>query len=86
MDNKQIKLANNSEMTTSPEKGIFPHLMTENDLIQFLRIPQLSTATDYHNVIKNLIRFRDLPRIQICNKLLFPKKAVLEWIDKETIQ
>jgi hypothetical protein len=28
---------------------------------------------------------RDLPRIQICNKLLFPKKAILQWINNETI-
>jgi hypothetical protein len=63
-----------------------PDLLTIDEVIQFLRIPQLSTAQDHHNVVKNLIRFRDLPRIQICNKLLFPKEAVLEWIEKETIQ
>ena len=63
-----------------------PDLLTEEQLIQFLQIPEVSSANDYHNVVKNLIRFRDLPRIQICNKLLFPKKAVLEWIEKETIK
>jgi hypothetical protein len=63
-----------------------PDLLTIDEVSQVLRIPELSTTSDYHNVINNLIRFRDLPRIKICNKLLFPKKAVLEWIEKETIQ
>lgn len=63
-----------------------PDLMTEEELIQFLRIPEVSTAKDYANVVYNLIRMRDLPRIHICNKILYPTKAVLEWIDKETIR
>ena len=62
-----------------------PDLLTEKELVHFLRIPEVSTASDHHNVIKNLIRFRDLPRIQICNKLLYPRQAVLEWIMSETI-
>ena len=63
-----------------------PDLLTEGELIEFLRIPQVSTAKDYHNVVENLIRFKDLPRIQICKRLLFPKKAVLEWVEKETVR
>jgi hypothetical protein len=63
-----------------------PDLLTIDEVIQVLRITQVSTSSDHHNVIKNLIRFRDLPRIQICNKLLFPKKAVLEWVEKETVK
>ena len=62
-----------------------PDLMTEQELVQFLRIPHVSKANNYSNVVKNLIRFRDLPRVQICNKLLYPKKAILEWVEKETI-
>ena len=62
-----------------------PALMTEQELVQFLRIPEISKATDYSNVIKNLIRMRDLPRVEVCNRLLFPRKAILEWIDKEVI-
>lgn len=62
----------------------FPDLMTESDLIRFLRIPEISTAKDHHNVIANLIRYRALPRIHISKRLLFPKKAILEWVDKET--
>lgn len=63
---------------------VVPDLMTEEELIEFLRIPFVSTAKDYRNVVKNLIRLRDLPRLQIGKRLLFPKQAVLEWINQET--
>ena len=62
----------------------FSDLLTEAELIQFLRIPEVSKAKDLRNVIKNLIRFHDLPRIQLCKRLLFPKKAILAWIDNNT--
>ena len=68
------------------EQQLDYELMTEDELVLFLRIPEVSKASDYHNVVQNLIRFRDLPRIHICKKILFPKKAVLEWIEKETIK
>ena len=63
-----------------------PDLMTEEEVIKFLRIPEITSAKDHHNVICNLNRYRDLPRIQVCKKLLFPKNAVLEWINKETVR
>jgi len=75
-----VKLSCNLDLTNLPD------LLTIDEVIQVLRIPQLSTASDYHNVIKTLIRFQDLPRIKICKKRLFPKKAILEWIEKKTIQ
>ncbi len=59
--------------------------MTEAELVVFLRIPEVSTSKNYHNVIKNLIRFRDLPRIRVGKGLLFPKRAVLEWINQQTV-
>ena len=62
-----------------------PELMTMDEVIIFLRIPEISTAKDYANVIKNLIRMRGLPRIHICQKLLFPRQAILEWVMKEII-
>jgi len=61
-----------------------PDLMSEQELIQFLRIPEVSKSSDYRNVIKNLVRMRDLPRIELCGRRLFPRKAVLEWIENET--
>jgi hypothetical protein len=64
----------------------YPPLLTEEELIQLLRIPETSKATDFHNVIINLIRFRNLPRIHISKKVLFPLNAIIEWINKETIR
>ena len=59
-------------------------LMTEVELIAFLRIPEVSSSKDYHNVIEHLKKIRGLPRIHICRKALFPKKAILDWIEKES--
>ena len=59
-------------------------LMTESELIQFLRIPEISNSKNYHNVIEHLKKFRGLPRIHICRKALYPKRAILEWLEKET--
>ena len=73
-----------SEITIGTDKHLGPELMTEDELVQFLRIPDISGSKDHHNVIEHLKRFRDLPRIHICNKALYPKTAILEWIKKET--
>ena len=70
--------AQNDEFTISPA------VMTEGELIQFLRIPTISKATNHHNVIENLKRLRNLPRVHICNKALYPKEAVMEWIRQQT--
>ena len=59
-------------------------LMTESEVVLFLRIPEISNSKDYHNVIEHLKKFRGLPRIHICRKALYPKKAILEWMEKET--
>ena len=61
-----------------------PQLMTQNELIRFLRIPEISAAKNQHNVIEHLKRYRSLPRIRLCNKTLYPLNAILEWIEKET--
>ena len=63
-----------------------PELMTEDEIFQFLRIPEISHSKDYHNVIEHLKRYRSLPRIHICNKALYPKKAILDWLEKETLR
>jgi len=62
----------------------FPTIMTEEELIQFFRIPSISKAGDHHNVVENLKRLRNLPRIHICNRVLYPKEAILQWIEQET--
>ena len=58
-------------------------LMTESEVIRFLRIPEISGSKNYHNVIEHLKKFRGLPRIHICRKALYPKKAILKWVEKE---
>ena len=40
----------------------FRELLTEEELILFLRIPEVSKAKNYHFVVENLKRMRDLPR------------------------
>ena len=61
-----------------------PDLMTEEELIFFLRISQISGSIDHHNTIEHLKRVRNLPRIHICNKTLYPREAILKWVERET--
>lgn len=59
-------------------------LMTESELIVFLRIPQVSKSSNYHNVVENLKRMHELPRIHLCGKPLYPLEAIKEWIRAKT--
>jgi hypothetical protein len=61
-----------------------PELLTEEELVAFLRIPEVSNAADYHNVIENLKRMHGLPRIHICGKPLYPLQAIQRWIEEKT--
>ena len=61
-----------------------PELLTEEELIVYLRISQISTAKNYHNVIDNLKRMHGLPRIHICGKPLYPIEAIRKWIINKT--
>ena len=61
-----------------------PNLMTEEELIKFLRIPQISKAKNYHNVITHLKRYRNLPCIHLCHQPLYPVQAILRWIEEKT--
>ncbi|MCJ7560167.1 hypothetical protein MUO79_06065 [Candidatus Bathyarchaeota archaeon] len=61
-----------------------PELLTEEELVAFLRIPEVSNAADYHNVIENLKRMHGLPRIHICGKPLYPLQAIRTWIEEKT--
>lgn len=72
-----------SESAVPEQPGTFPDLLTEVELIEYLRIPSVTSAANLHNVIEHLKRFRGLPRIHICNKTLYPKKAVLDWIEDQ---
>jgi hypothetical protein len=74
------------QLGTAVQKSSEPtsELMTEAEVIHFLRIPEISDSKNYHNVIEHLKRNRNLPRIHICRKALYPKKAILAWVEKET--
>ena len=65
------------------ETKTYPDLMTEAELIEYLRIPEISRSDQFHNVIENLKRMIDLPRIHLCSKAIYPLKAVRNWVDKE---
>ena len=60
-----------------------PVLMTEAELIVYLRIDVVSTAENLDHVVENLRRMHGLPCIHICRKPLYPQKAVDEWIDEQ---
>lgn len=72
-------------MITKNNNNLFPDLLTEEELIDFLRIPEVSKAQNHHNVIENLKRMHGLPRVHICGKPLYPVEAVREWIKEKTI-
>ena len=63
----------------------YPDIMTESELIQFLRIPEISKSTNYQNVIENLKRMHDLPCIHICRQPLYPLEAIKKWVKEKTI-
>jgi hypothetical protein len=69
---------------TSDLASRFSELMTEAELIEYLRIPEISRSNDHRNVIENLKRMHNLPRIHICGKPLYPREAVIEWIRRKT--
>jgi len=77
-------IVSNNQFLQNFRTNSYPPLLTEEELIQLLRISEITDSSP-HNVILNLIRVRDLPRIHISKKLLFPLNAVFEWINKETI-
>jgi len=69
---------------TNGEWAPGPELLTEAELIDFLRVPQVSKAKSYHNVIANLRRFHELPYVHLCGQPLYPREAILEWIRRRT--
>ena len=69
--------------TNNTQLDSFPELMTEDELIQFLRIPIISKAGNYRNVIYNLKRMHDLPCIHVCKQPLYPLNAIRRWIDEK---
>jgi len=64
----------------------FPELMTRSELVRFLRIPEVSKASNFDYVVDNLQRMHDLPCIHICKQPLYPLVAVRRWIEKKLIK
>jgi hypothetical protein len=60
-----------------------PESLTEGELIQYLRIPLVSSAADYGNVIGNLKRMHGLPCIHISKQPLYPLEAIRQWIQEK---
>jgi len=68
------------------ETKTYPDLMTEQELIDYLRISEVKRSNNPNNpkrYVQRLKSLRGLPRISICNSTLCPLKAVREWIDKQ---
>jgi len=63
------------------EFGPCPTVMTEEELIRFLRIPEISSAKNHQNVIENLKRRYGLPRIHLCGKTVYLTDAVKTWLE-----
>lgn len=57
-------------------------VMTEEELIYFLRIPEISTARDYRHVIENLKRKHGLPRIHLCGRTVYLTDSVKQWLQQ----
>ncbi|HXK36589.1 MAG TPA: hypothetical protein VJ553_03330 [Candidatus Paceibacterota bacterium] len=60
----------------------WPTLLTEEELIRFLRIPEISSATDYRNVVENLKREHGLPRIHLCGRAVYLTDSVKQWLQQ----
>jgi hypothetical protein len=61
---------------------ICPAVMTEGELIRFLRIPEISGASNHHHVIENLKRRHGLPRIHLCGKAVYLADSVRQWLQQ----
>jgi len=62
--------------------GPCPTVMTEEELIRFLRIPEISGASNHHHVIENLKRRHGLPRIHLCGKAVYLADSVRQWLQQ----
>ncbi|MFX0197977.1 MAG: hypothetical protein ACFFCW_17800 [Candidatus Hodarchaeota archaeon] len=63
------------------EYRLCPSVMTEEELIRFLRIPEISNARSHRNVIENLKRTRGLPRIHLCGKTVYLTDSIKAWLE-----
>jgi hypothetical protein len=69
-----------AEPSPSPVLSAYPILLTEDELIDLLRIRETGSTANPYNVIVNLKRMHGLPCIHICKTPLYPLEAVRQWI------
>jgi hypothetical protein len=62
--------------------SLCPTVMTEEELIRFLRIPEISGAINHRHVIENLKRKHGLPRIHLCGKTVYLTDSVKQWLQQ----
>jgi hypothetical protein len=56
--------------------------MTEEELIRFLRIPEISTARNHRHVVENLKHKHGLPRIHLCGRTVYLTDSVRQWLQQ----
>lgn len=64
----------------------WPDLLTESELILYLRIAEVSKANNYRHVIQNLRRMHGLPAIHIGKQPLYPLAAVRRWVEEKLVK
>ncbi len=69
-----------ANLSPSPFPYGYPLLLTEDELINLLRIREIGGAANPYNVIVNLKRMHGLPCIHISKTPLYPLEAVRQWI------
>jgi hypothetical protein len=62
--------------------GPCPTVMTEEELVRFLRIPEISSSANYRNVVENLKRIHGLPRVHLCGKTVYLADSVRRWLQQ----
>jgi len=72
--------------TNSNTDSGFPEIMSQPELIEYLRIPEVSTAGDYSNVVDNLRRSHGLPCSHISKQPLFPLEAIRQWVREKPVK
>ena len=70
------------EHAVMPDGSPCPAVMTEDELVRFLRIPEVSKG-NHGFVVANLRRIKDLPCFYISNKCLYPLGAILDWLEEQ---
>ena len=74
------------KLTINDNSVDFRELLTQDELIEFLRIPEVSKAEDYNNVIDNLKRMHNLPCIHICKQPIYPLSAIRKWVEDKLLK